>query len=201
MPEYFTLEELRALPQMGDTTLYLDARCEAAAAWAVALIEREVVASFIVREYVESFDGGYDEIVLTEPFAANSPAPTATADGVAVTDDLRVRAGVLRRFSAGTYGSPIQWASGVGNVEVTYSAGYSATPPADIKEAALLLTRLHLLENDSHALNDARATQLTNEMGGTTTFATAGKDRPTGYPAIDAVIVAWRDKLNAFGFA
>jgi hypothetical protein len=200
MPEYFTLPELRALPHVGDTDVYTDARCEAAAAWAVALIEREVGASFVVREHEETHDGGRSEIVLGRPHALNTPAPEATEDGVAVTDDLRVKSGVLRRFSAGSW-TPITWASGVGNVAVTYSAGYSSAPPADVKEAALLLTRLHLLETDSHAATDARTTQRTNEMGGTTTYAVAGADRPTGYPAIDAVIVAWRNKLGVFGFA
>lgn len=201
MPEYFTLDDLRDLPQMSDTVTYPDARCEAAAAWAVSIIEREVGTSFVLREHAgEVHDGGRDVIVLNSTYAVNDPAPTATVDGIAVTDALRVKAGVLRRFSAGSY-YPSTWSAGVGNVEVTYSAGYSTAPPADIKEAALLLTRLHLLETDSDAAMDARTTQRTNEMGGTTTYAVAGTDRPTGYPAIDAVIVGWRDKLGVFGFA
>lgn len=200
MPEYFTLPELRALSQISDAELYSDARCEAAAAWAVALIEREVGTSFILREHTETHDGGCSGIFLRKSYPASAPSPEATENGDAVTDDLRVRDGFLLRFTSGSY-VPLPWRSGVGNIEVTYSAGYTTTPPADVKEAALLLTRLHLLENDSHALNDARVTQLTNEMGGTTTYATAGKDRPTGYPAIDAVIVAYRDRLGAFWFA
>lgn len=198
MPEYFTLDELRALPQVSDTLSYGDDRCEAAAAWAVALIEREIGASFILREYTETHDGGCSEIFLSRAYAVTNPSPTATENGTAVTADLRVQTGILRKFSGATSYIPQSWLPGVGNIEVTYSAGYTAEPPADIKEIALQLTRLHLLETDSHAVADARATQLTNEMGGTTTYAVAGKDRPTGYPAIDAVISAYRARLSVF---
>jgi hypothetical protein len=196
VPEYFTLDELRALPQLSDTGIYPDDRCEAAAAWAVALIEREVGSSFILREYTEVYDGGCSEVFLRRAYAVTDPAPTATENGVSVTDDLRVQYGILRRFSPGSW-IPRFWIPGIGNIEITYSAGYTAEPPADLKEAALLLTRLHLLETDSNTSTSARQTQVTNEFGGTTTYAVAGKDRPTGFPAIDAVIVAYRAKLTA----
>lgn len=200
MPDYFTLAELRALPQMSDATTYTDARCEAAAAWIVAIIEREVRTSFVRRTYTETYDGGGTAIVLDQPFAQTTAALTATEDGVAVTDTLRVSSGVLRRFDAGEY-TPLSWATGVGNISVTYEAGYSATPPSDIKEAALAAARWRLLATNSNAEMNARQTQVTNDMGGTISFTVAGPDRPTGYPEVDAVIVGWRDRLNVFGFA
>jgi hypothetical protein len=95
----------------------------------------------------------------------------------------------------------VTWASGYGNVSVTYQSGYSATPPADIKEAALAATRWHLLEGRASNVHSPRQTSITNELGGTVNFAVAGTDRPTGYPDVDAVIVGWRNELNVFGFA
>jgi hypothetical protein len=199
MPEYFTLVELNALPNMGEGR-YTDARKEAAAAYIVGIIERVVDTSFIARTVTdERHDGGCSEIVLRQPHVLS--VTSATEDGVAVTDTLRVVDGVLRRFASATDFTPIAWASGVGNVAVTYQAGYSSTVPADVKEAALLATRWRLIASNSNSDMNARQTSMTNDMGGTTSFAVAGVERPTGYPEVDAVIIGWRDRLNVFGFA
>lgn len=197
-PDYFTLVELRALPDMSGET---EARILAAAAWAVGIIEREVGASFIARTVTaEIHDGGSGEIVLNEPYVLS--VTSATEDGVAVTDTLRANGGgILRRFSGATSYTPTTWTTGYGNVAVTYQAGYSSTPPADIKEAALAATRWHLLEGRASNVNTPRQTSISNEMGGTTSLAVAGTDRPTGYPEVDAVIVGWRNRLDVFGFA
>ncbi len=199
MPDYFTLAELAALPNMGEPK-YADARKEAAAAYIVGIIEREVQTSFIARTVAdERHDGGRDGIVLRNPYVLS--VTSATENGAAVTDTLRVVNGVLRRFSSSTTFSPITWSSGTGNVGVTYQAGYSTTAPADIKEAALLATRWRLLASNSNSDMNARQTSMTNDMGGTIQYAVAGTDRPTGYPEVDAVIIGWRDRLTGFGFA
>lgn len=195
--DYFTEAELKALPDMsGETT----ARITAAAAWAVGVIEREVGTSFVARTVTdEEHDGGGHAIVLDSPFVLS--VTSATEDGVAVTDTLRARGGVLRRFSGATSFTPNSWATGYGNVAVTYESGYSTAPPADIKEAALQATRWHLLEGRASNVTAPRQTSSTNDMGGTVSYAVAGKDRPTGYPEVDAVIVGWREQLDVFGFA
>jgi hypothetical protein len=197
-PDYFTKAELQALPDMSGET---EARILAAAAWAVGVIEREVGTSFVARTVTdEVHDGGREAIALDKPFVIS--VTSATENSVAVTDTLRAaRGGVLRRFSGATSFTPTSWAAGTGNVSVTYQAGYSSTPPADIKEAALQATRWHLLEQRASNVHSPRQTSITNEMGGTVNFAVAGTDRPTGYPDVDAVIVGWRNKLNVFGFA
>lgn len=195
MPEYFTLAELRALPDMSSES---DSRIEAAAAWAVGVIEREVGTSFVARTITgEIHDGGRDAIVLDRPYVLS--VTSATENGTTVTDTLRVRGGIVRRFSGATSFTPITWASGCGNVAVTYQAGYSSTPPADIKEAALAATRWHLLEGRASNVHSPRQTSITNELGGTVNFAVAGTDRPTGYPDVDAVIVGWRNRIRIPG--
>lgn len=200
MPEYFTLPELRALPQLGEADRYPTDRCEAAAAWAVGVIEREVGTSFILRTVTDELhDGGALELVLEQPFAQNTAALAVTENGTAVTATLRVRSGVLRKYGAASI--PFAFAYGFANVSVTYEYGYSSTVPGDVKEAALQLTRAHLLETDSDGWSADRLAELTNEMGGTAKTATVDRDHPTGYPSIDAVIVAWRDKIDVFGFA
>lgn len=190
MPDYFTLAELKALPDMG---AFPDERIEAAAAGVVAIIEREVGTSFVARTVInEAHDGG-GVVMLNNPYVLS--VTSATVNGASLAG-LQASAGVLRASTGST-----TFSSGYGNVLVTYQAGYSATPPADIKEAALKATRWKLLE--SRASNDvsARQTSMTTDMGGTVNYAVAGPDRPTGYPDVDAVIIGWRNKLDVLGFA
>ena len=199
MPDYFTLAELNALPNMGEGR-YTDARKEAAAAYIVGIVERVVKTSFVTRTVTDEWhNGGSDGIVLRRPYVLS--VTSAAENGATVTDTLRMVNGVLRRFSSATSYAPKSWASGVGNVSVTYQAGYSSTPPADIKEVALLATRYRLIASNSNSDMNARQTSMTNDMGGTTQYAVAGIERPTGYPEVDAVIIGWRNQLNVFGFA
>lgn len=192
--EYFTLEELNALPNMTEGR-YSTARKEAAAAWAVGIIEREVETSFIARTVTDEIhDGGGNALVLDTPHVLS--VTSATENGVAVTDTLKVRNGVVRRYGSATATTPGRWADGIQNIAVTYEAGYSETVPPDVKEAALQATRWRLLATNSNSELNARQTSITNEMGGTVNFATAGPDRPTGYPDVDAVILGWKRRLN-----
>lgn len=194
MPEYFTLTELNALPNMGEGR-YTDARKEAAAAYVVGIIERVVKTSFIARTVTdERYDGGSYGILLKKPHVLS--VTSATENGVAVTDTLRVSSGILRRFSSATATTPARWSSGIDNITVTYEAGYTSTVPADIKEAALLATRWRLIASNSNSDMNARQTSMTNDMGGTTSYAVAGVERPTGYPEVDAVIMGYARALN-----
>lgn len=190
-PDYFTLAELRAMPDMSAET---EGRILAAAAWAVGIIERECRTSFVARTVTdEEHDGGGDSILLDTPYVLS--VTSAEENGVEHTTGLRAKRGVLRRYASGA-STPSRWSTGTGNVLVTYQAGYSTTPPADIKEAALDATRWHLLETRASNVQAPRQTSISNEMGGTTTFALADEDHPTGYPDVDAVIVGWRARLN-----
>lgn len=200
-PEYFLLSELRALPQMSDTATYTEARCLAAAAYITAIIEREVGASFVSRAVSgEIHDGGRYEIVLKKPHVLS--VTSATEDGVAVTDTLRVKSGIVRKFSSATSYTPGYWAAGMGNVAITYAAGYCvlADIPKDIKEAAIQGTRARLLATNSNAGIDDRRTSMNTEVG-TVNYVIAGEDRPTGYPEVDAVILGWKARLDNYGFA
>ena len=190
MPDYFTLAELRALPDMSNTTKYPEARVEAAAAAIVGVIEAEVGTSFITRVVVDEVHDGSCPIILDDVWATT--VLSATEDGDTITDSLTIKGGVVRRYS-GTVAQ--SWTEGFGNVLVTYEAGYSSAPPADIKRAALKATRLELLSSADTSSANARRTSLSGEMG-TESWVVAGENRPTGYPEVDAVILRWKCKLN-----
>lgn len=193
MPDYFTLDELRDLP---DVDGFGVEDCERAAAYIVGVIEREVETSFISRTIVdEVHDGSAGQIFLDEPYVLS--VTEVLENGVAVSDTLTARAGILRRTNAG---QSIGWAQGYGNILVTYEAGYSDTPPDDVKEAALRGTRLHLLAKAEKSSANARRTSLSGDMG-VENFVVAGEDRPTGYPEVDATILGWKSRLHVAGVA
>lgn len=195
MPDYFTLAEVRALPDVGNATTYSDSLIEAMAAEIVAIIEREVGTSFVLRSVTEVLSGhGRAALLLASPYV---DAVTALSVGGVAVDVSTVYAtdGLLR------YTSGAAWTTGTRNVSVTYTAGYSSAPPADIKQAALWGTRARLLEHAQGALVHDRATSISNDAGGTTSFVLAGEDRPTGYPKVDAAILGWRSRLRLPGFA
>lgn len=198
MPDYFTLEELRALPDVDDEVAYPDTRVEAVAAAFVGVIEREVGTSFIGRTVTdEPHDGGTYGIVLKASHVRS--VGSATENGVAVTATLLLDGGVVYKVT-GTNNTPILWSSGRRNIKITYTAGYSATPPADVKEQALQGTRSHLLATAQDAGITGRRTSLNTDMG-VVNFVVAGPDRPTGYPEVDAMIDGWKKRLDVHGFA
>ena len=196
MPDYFTLAELRALPDVSDDAEYSDDAVEEAAAYIVGIIEREVETSFVARTITdEPHDGSSLQVILDSTYVLSVTG--VTEDGVVVVDSLTARGGVLRRTSGPAV---MPWSSGYGNILVTYEAGYSATPPADIKGAALRATRLHLLASAENSSANARRTSSSTELG-VENFVVAGTDRPTGYPDVDATIVGWRNRLHVASVA
>jgi hypothetical protein len=199
-PDYFTLAELRALPDVSNTSKYSNARCLAVAAYFTSIIEREVGCAFIERTVTDELhDGGSDAIALDKGYVRS--VTSATENGVAVTDYLVApRGGVLIRMSSATSGVPIRWASGTLNVSVTYKHGFSAVAPDDIKEQAMKATRAHLMATASSSSQAERQTSLSTDMG-VVGFVVAGPNRPTGYPELDAVINGYKATLDVLGFA
>lgn len=200
MPDYFTVAELRAMPHVGDTSKYPDALVTSTAAEIEAIIDSEVFGpsgvGFVDRTFVERVDGnGRPELLLATEYVRS--LTTVTVGGASVdVSTLTAQHGILRRTS-----SALPWPLGVENVVVTYEAGYGAAVPADIKAAAMRGTRYRLLATAQNSELNARQTSITNDVGGTISFAVAGPDHPTGYPDVDATIVRWRDRMVVGGFA
>jgi hypothetical protein len=207
--DYFTLSELRALPDMGDTVKYPDARLTAAGDWIEAIIEREVRTSFVARQVTETLDGDSQDpdggLLLSKPYVLEVTAVTSNgaAFDAGQLAELSVRAGRAYRRTAGTYSGFIPWDAGTRNIVVTYDAGYVDAPPFDVKEAALQGARYRVLSVDGKSGISDRATSITNEFGNVQlSTPNTERNRPTGLPEVDAVIVGWRDKLAPrFGFA
>jgi hypothetical protein len=191
--DYFTLAELRAFPDLSDAGKYPDARCTAVGEYVQAVIEGACGTSFVPRSVTETLDGdGTCSLRLSTPYIR--AITSVTIEGVLSTDTFTATHGILERTTTGSYW-PLSWTQGRRNVTVVYTAGYSTTPPADIKEAALQATRARLMSTSERSSIDDRRTSISNEMG-VVSFVIAGDERPTGYPEVDAVINRWAKKLN-----
>lgn len=190
--DYFTLVEFRTLPDVPQAT-FSDAVVTLAAEYVQGIIEGTCGTSFVPRTIVETLDGaGGTTLRLKSPYVLT--ITSVTVNGVAVTDQFTFDAGVLERRTTGTFLAQ-RWTTGRRNIVVTYTAGYSTTPPADIKGAAMDATRMRLLSQSPTSTVDARRTGLNTDMG-TISYVVAGEKRPTGYPEVDAVIMRWATKLN-----
>lgn len=119
---------------------------------AVTGVVEAIVGPVTSREVTDVLDGGGDTVVLrkypvisvdsvteytpsAQTLAAEPYGSTYTGYGYRVN----LNTGVLTRTSSGT---PRSFASGTGNVVVNYTAGRSEIP-ANVKQAALELIRLH----------------------------------------------------------
>ncbi len=188
---YFTTDELRTLPDMDNQSKFPDERLVAAHAWISAIIERECETSFIPVAKTETLDGGYSSaLFLSSPYVLS--VESVTVDGVpVVVSDVVQRHGVLHLTSG------FRWSgAGWNNVVVDYTAGYSETPPADLKEAALRGARNWVLTTNAWSGVDTRATGVSNQDGNITFSVASADGRPTGIPDVDATITAWARKVR-----
>lgn len=189
-PDYFDLADFRLQPDMTDDE-YTDEVVLSSAAYITGIIEREVGTTFIVREYTDTYSGeDAIGIVIRRSFVVG--VSSVEIDGEAITETPRTVDGVLYRVDA--TGAAVEWPAGFGNIEVTYTAGYSAEPPGDVLEAVIKGTRAHVLESASNSVMDSRRTSLSTDMG-VLGFSVAGQDNPTGYPEVDSVILGWKRRL------
>ena len=195
--EYFTIDEFRALPHMGDATKYPTGRVEAVAARVVTAAESSAGVSFIPRTHVDvksgsraNSDGGAITLMKRRPIAVTGVSQSGVDLTAPEVAELRVTRGVLRWFAGGGSTPSASWESGTDNLEVTYTAGY-ATVPDDVKEAVMQATRSLLLSGAAQSAMDARRTSITTEAG-TINFTTPGEGRPTGYPEVDEVLERYR---------
>lgn len=194
--EYFSMDEFRTLPHMGDLAKYSNDRVEAVAGRVVATAEGSSGVSFVPREHVDIKSGtranqAGGSIVLMRRRAFEVTAVTQSGVPLSPTElsELRVVKGVLRWYAGGGT-VPSSWEDGTDNIVVTYHAGYE-TVPADIKEAVMQATRSLLLSGAANSALDARRTSLTTEAG-TINFVIPGEGRPTGFPEVDEVLQRYR---------
>lgn len=192
---YFTVADLRALPDMDDSSRFLtDERLQAAHDWIASLIRRECDTSFVVETVVDELVTGRGScgLRLADPYVRTVTAVSvdgADWDAAAVAAVV-VDAGFIYQLG------DLAWPIGRKNIKVTYTAGYSTEPSADLREAALRAARNWLLTMDGWSGVDERSTSITNDYGNVNLSVASADGRPTGLPMADATITAWARRVR-----
>lgn len=188
---YVELAEIRALEGFSNTTKYPTATLEAARTQAEDRFENAMRVAWVPRYMRETLDGNNrSDVILTWPRPRQ--VLSVTTDGAAVADLTQFRLysyGVLERsngvwFLADVYG-------GGRNVIVEYTHGYDR-PVEDIRQAFLTYVRYLLFETQSRIPDRASAFSTPD---GTFQLVTAGFNRPTGLPDVDAILNAHSHRI------
>lgn len=181
---YAELAEIRALEGLSNASKYPTSALEAARTQAESRFEWATRVAWVPRYYRETLDGNNrSDIMLTWPRPRQ--VLSVTTDGTVQSDLTQFRLytfGVLERangvwFLADVYG-------GGQNVIVEYTHGYDR-PPEDIRWAFMTYVRYVLYETQSRIPD--RASAFTTPDG-TFQLVTAGFNRPTGLPDVDAIL-------------
>lgn len=178
---YFTLAELRAQDAIG--AAFTGDRLREVQAAVEDLFEENTGVAWVRRGARAVVDGdGTDRLVLEHwPVRALG---VLTVGGV---DSLSTAVSYI----SGEVYLPGTFATGHRNVVIEYEHGYDR-PTADLKEKALAYARYLLLSGKSRIPD--RATLMTTDFG-TFNLQTAGLERPTGLPEVDAVLHAHDQRL------
>lgn len=195
---YLTVAQVRALPNLADIAKFTDAEIAAAITWFEAVFEDYTEVAWESRTVTDErhyftssgtliLDHLYPRVVSA--VRAYSSATTSVAYTAAELADLRLDpSGVLRRVSLGPF------TSAYGLVAVDYAHHVTATPPADIVEAAKVAVRDHLITDYQANRQFAVSTEA-----GIVRTSTPGPDRPFGIPEVDATANRHRHHVPSVG--
>jgi hypothetical protein len=223
-PPYFTTAELRQLPDLADAARYTDLACQNAHDWIVGIVERVCDTSFVTRTYTDTVDGSrvgadgslrllhrYVQQVTDIAINGVSLTPDALAAIAVFPEGAVVRYRQAASFDAygasgsqyayvGAGGGLAPWPAGFRNITVSYLAGYSSAPPADLRQAMLQAARYRLVNVEGKSGIPSRALSITNDLGNIS-LASASLTRPTGIPDVDAVVLGWAENVRIPGVA
>jgi hypothetical protein len=177
---YVSLSDIRALSGLSNTTSYPNEKLEEARVWFEDKAEIFCGRAFVPRFGHEVLDGSGTNTIFLDHLNVRTLL-YVKVDGVAQTGlttwDLYRSGRVVRDTGV--------FARGTLNVEVGFEYGLDE-PDADLRGAALTAIKAKLLGDRSGI--PERAVTMTTDVGGFT-LALAGRDRPTGIPEVDAVLL------------
>lgn len=189
---YVTLDEIRALPNLGDDNRFTDDALAEAREWFETLFEDYTGMAFVPRLATERLDGRCRTLMLkhwpvrsvtaVRSFTTATASTGFTADELA---DLKIDpTGEITRYSFG------YWPA---DVEMDYVHGQAA-PPADVKREALVAIQERLMEDKSG--RPADRTYGTATDGVFVRSILPGKDKPFGLSSVDEVANRYRSKYK-----
>lgn len=182
------LADIRAQKNLDSAAKFTTAELADARAWFEDLAEEHCGVAFAPRYHRDVLDGdGCSTALLSKLYPRQLIGVTVddvveTTTGWALYDH-----GEVRR-PTGTF------TCGDRNVSIAYEHGHQRAP-AQLRTAALIAIRDRLLDDET----GRRQLSVTNEFGGTTRYAVAGDDRPTGIPEVDAVLNRLNETVPGIG--
>lgn len=191
---YATIADLRALANLADTSKFTNDELIAARRWFEELVERYTGTAFVPRYGRIWVSGSSSSSLLPNVGPLRSlrsarsytDATTYTSFSVSDLADVQVDDWRLYRRSLGV------WDYGTSNLLLEIEYGYDR-PPADVRDAALIAIRSHLLNDQS----GRPMLSVADGAGGTTRFAIPGDNRPTGIPEVDTILNRYRQPVLA----
>lgn len=185
---YFTVEEARSIGGISSSTS--DAEIESARFSVEDQIEANCDTSFVSRLVVEELSPNPGEpfVRLTEAYVLR--VVSVEDHGVDITDEVVVDGRYLWREPVG-----MRWSPGLRSVRVAYEAGWSESPPEDLRRAAINATRYRLLE-EARVGTPSNVVTIGTDVG-TVRMAVASLKAPFGVPEVDAVVLRWAQKVGA----
>lgn len=182
---FFTIAQLRAESDRFTEANYPDATLEKARGWIETLAERHIGVAFVPTLAVETVT-----TVVGEPVALSRWPVTALTSATVDGSAKDTSSWTVRRYG---FVEDHQLA-GDTDVAVIYEHGFDQPPP-DLLDACLQAAAGRAKELSNRTIPE-RASVLTTDVG-TFSLALASEDRPTGYPAVDAVLNGYRRRYEA----
>jgi len=182
---YAELAEIRALDALSNTAKYPTAKLEMARAQAEDRFQDATGVSWVPRFQRDVLDGANTTTLRLTRIRPRTVLST-TINGTAVADLTTLRVyehGLIERAGGVTF--PREASGGGRNVVVEYVHGFDQ-PPEDLRQAFLTYVRYLLLDSNSRIPD--RASVMSTDLG-TFQLTTAGFNRPTGLPDVDAVLM------------
>jgi hypothetical protein len=190
---YVSLAELRALPNLSDTTKFTTADLIDARQWFETKFERYTGRAFVPRyRRLVMWGSGVDTMQLPDQYIRTLRTVsfgTVDLSDAALANIALEASGQIRHFwplgingpddSFGVYGSTFPRNA---RITLAYEYGLDQTPD-DVADAAKQAIRSHLLNDET----GRPMLSIADGAGGTTRFATPGPNRPFGIPDVDAV--------------
>lgn len=191
---YVSIADLRGLQNLADTSKFPDVKLVAARRWFEDLAEQYTGLAFVPRYGRIWLSGNAGSSLLSTVGPLRSlrsarvygDATTYTAFTAGELADVHVDSWSLYRRTLG------YWNYGTRNLLLEVEYGYDR-PSGDIREAALVAIRSHLLNDQA----GRPMLSVADGAGGTTRFAIAANDRPTGIPEVDSVLNRYRQPVLA----
>lgn len=183
---YATVADIRAMPNMGNTSKFTDAEITNAVAWFEEKFEDYTHVAWLPRTVLDErhYVTNTREIKLNhlvprsiQAIRSHSAATASTPYTAAELADIRLDgSGIIRRVSLGSF------TSGYGLIGIDYTHSATTAPPADIIEAAKVAVRDRLLSD-----NVGNRVYAVSTEAGIVRSSTPGPKTPFGIQDVDEV--------------